>query len=292
MKKVDAIFCGDNHIREKVPVARTDDFEAEQWRKLTFISDLQKKYNCPVLCSGDFFHHWKPSPELITKVMQYIPNQFYTIYGDHDLPQHSFDLRHKSGLTTLIESGKVHLLNGGHGFDKDSSKISKDSKPSKIGDRSVFVWHVLTWKDELPFPDCKNKSAKKLLKKYPQFDCIVTGDNHIPFVEKYKGRILVNVGSMMRNNADQIDYKPAVWLYSAKNNTVKPVYIPISQGVISREHIEVKAERNARIDAFISKVNTDFKATMSFSENIKRFFSVNKTSKKVKEIIYKNMEDE
>ena len=290
MKLADAVLCGDIHLRDKKPIARTDEFFPAMWDKFSFINDLAKDNDCPVYCSGDLLDHWKASPELLSQIIESITANWFTIYGDHDLPNHSWKLKHKSGLTTLVKAGKVRIVNGGHGSNKSSNELPKKARPIIIKGKKIMLWHVLTWHKELPYPGCETSNAKSLLKKYPQFDVIVTGDNHIPFVVKYKGRILVNVGSMMRNDADQINYKPAVWLYYADTNTVKPVYLPIKEGVISREHIEIKNERNERIDAFIAKIKTDFKLTMNFKQNVIRFFGKNKTKKKVKNIILNHME--
>jgi len=290
--KADAIFCGDLHLRLTTPIARTDDFVSAMWLKLNAINTLALEHDCPVLVAGDFFDNWKPSPELLSGTIERLIANWFVIYGDHDLPQHSYKLRHKSGLTTLAKAGAVTIVKGGHGSDKGNSKLKNPKESIVIKDRKLFLWHILTWQNELPYPGCKASPAKKLLKKYPQFDCIICGDNHKPFVEKHKGRILVNVGSMMRIRADQIDYKPCVWLYYAKTNTVEPVYLPIEANVISREHIEIKEERIKRIDAFVSKVKTNFKVTMSFKKNVIRFFDKNKTNKKIKKIILKYMDHE
>ena len=292
MKLADAVLCGDTHLREKKPIARIDEYFPAMWNKFKFINDLAITNNCPVLCTGDFLDNWKSSPELLSKIIDNITADWRSIYGDHDMANHSWKLRHKSGLTTLEKAGKITIIQGGHGTDKTSNKLSKRAKPIVLGKRKIMLWHVLTWHKELPYPGCETSNAKSLLKKYPQFDCIVTGDNHIPFVVKHKGRILVNVGSMLRNNADQINYRPAVWLYYAETNTVEPVYLPIKEGVISREHIEIKNERNERIDAFIAKVKTDFKLTMNFKENVIRFFDKNKTKNKVKNIILNHIGNE
>ena len=292
MKLADALFAGDIHLSEKIPIARTDEYFPAMWDKFNFINKLAEENDCPVLCSGDFLDKWKASPELLSNIIESITVDWYTIYGDHDLPNHSWKLRHKSGLTTLAKAAKVTIMKGGHGTNKDSNKLQKKARPSLIGKRKIMLWHILTWHKELPYPGCVTSSAKQLLKAYPQFDCIVTGDNHKPFVVKHKDRILVNVGSMMRNSADQINYKPAVWLYYADTNTVKPVYLPIKEGVISREHIEINNERNERIDAFIAKTKTNFKLTMNFEQNVVRFFGKNKTKKKVKSIILNHMENE
>ena len=46
-----------------------------------------------------------------------------------------------------------------------------------------------------PFPGATGGNAINILKKYPQFDLIVTGDNHQSFSVEYEGRLLVNTGT-------------------------------------------------------------------------------------------------
>jgi predicted phosphodiesterase len=272
----DLIICSDIHLREDIPVSRTDDFWAAQWKKLDFISNLQKKYNCSVIHGGDLFHHWKPSPFLISKAIQHLPDKFLTIYGQHDLPQHNLELAYKCGINTLEKAGKIKILNGCH-FGQEPT--DSNSTPP------ILVWHTFNYQGKLPWPDCPASTASKLLKKYPQFDLIITGDNHQSFVEELNGRILVNPGSMMRTTADQIDFRPSVYLYYSKSNSVKRVYLPIEADVISREHITRKEERDNRLESFISKLNTDWEADVSFEENVTRMMEENKTKEAIKKIV-------
>ena len=105
MKKADGILCGDLHLTEDTPICRTDNFQEAQWRKLTFIKQLQEEHDCPVLCAGDLLDFWKPSPFLLSKIIEHLPKQFYTVLGNHDLPQHSLELLEKSGIYTLQMAG-------------------------------------------------------------------------------------------------------------------------------------------------------------------------------------------
>lgn len=285
MKKSDAILCGDLHLRETIPVCRTDDFESAMWKKLDFISDLQKEHDCPVLCSGDLFHHWKPSPELLSKTSAHLPNNFICVYGQHDLPQHNLELSYKSGLYNLMTNGKTAIpKDGSWGWEP------KGEKGFIFKDMEIIIWHHFAYKGKIPWPGCTSSTAKTLLKKYPQYDLILLGDNHIPFTETYEGRLLVNPGSMMRQSANQMDYKPAVWLWYAKTNTVKPVYLPIEEGVISREHIEQIEKRDNRIEAFVSRLNTEWDSDLSYEKNLELFFSKNRIQKNIKEIIIRSLE--
>jgi len=284
-KKPDAILCADMHLRSSVPRARTDNYWIAQWMKVQFIKILQRKHNCPVFHAGDLFDYWKPTPELLTHTIRHLPFTFWTIYGQHDLPQHNIDLADKCGVNTLAESSNLQILPGCHwGMNPTEDKAGLTFLE---GRRSVLIWHTLTYKDERPYPDHKGPSAMRLLRKYPDMDLIVTGDNHIPFVQAYEGRLLVNPGSMMRMTAAQIDHQPRVYLWYALSNTVEPVYLPITEGVLTRDHIDVKERRERRIDAFISKLDTTWEAETGFEENLEVFFNTNETDQDIRDIIYK-----
>jgi len=286
MKKADAILLSDVPLRETVPVCRTDDFLEVQWKKLRFIKKLQAKHECPVLCGGDLFHHWKPSPELISKTIHNLPKQFYTVYGQHDLPQHSLELAYKSGIYTLEKAKAVEVLAGCHwGMNPNDVEETMGSLEKRI-----LVWHKFTYKGKVPWVGCNEPTARKLLKKYPQFDLILTGDNHVTFTEEYQGRLLVNPGSLFRTTAAQVDHKPCVFLWYASTNTVEQVFLPIEEGVISREHIEKTEERDNRIDAFVSSLNTEFGTELSFEKNLELFYQQNRIRGKVKQIITESLE--
>jgi DNA repair exonuclease SbcCD nuclease subunit len=282
-KKVDAILTSDWHLREDTPVCRTDDFWEAQWNKVLYIAWLQMQHQCPVIHAGDLFHHWKPSPYLLSRAMECIPLNFYTIYGQHDLPQHNLELADKSGIYTLMKADKLMIL--------PSCSWGQDPKePSGIFYNKVLVWHKMNYQGKLPWPGCTDPLAAGILRKYPQYDLIVTGDNHKPFVETYDGRLLVNPGSLMRQEAGQMEHKPRVYLWSKETNTVEPVFLPILGDAISREHIDVKEQRDTRISAFIEQLNTEFNATMSFEDNLEVFKQTNQIRESVMEIIYKAIE--
>lgn len=284
-KQPSAILTADWHLREDVPVCRKDDFYQTQWNKVDFVRSLQQQYNCPVIHSGDLFDYWKPSPMLLSDTIKHLPKSFVSVYGNHDLPQHNLELKHKSGLYTLEKAGKVFTNGGMYYFcNWGENPVDLEDVPP------VLIWHVMTYQHQEPFPGCTAPKAAKLLRKYPQFDLIVTGDNHTPFVEEYDGKLLVNPGSLMRQEANQIDFKPRVYLWYAETNTVKPVFIPIDDNAISRDHLEKTEQRNMRIDAFVSKLNTDWNASLSFEDNLKSFQDENEVENDVMNIVYKAIE--
>lgn len=283
-----AILCSDLHIREDTPTCWVGDFQLEQWNALQFIKDLQIKYDCPVVCAGDFFHTWKASPWLLSKTIDHLPSEFYTILGQHDLQNHALPLVDKCGVYTLEKAGKLKILPWVHWGQ--TPEVCKNYKGSiDLGTSNILVWHHLTYQQK-PFPGAEGGMAAGILRKYPQYDLILTGDNHQAFVEEYQGRLLVNPGSMTRQTADQADFRPRVYLWYAETNTVTPVYLPTQENAISRKHLDQKKERDERIEAFISKLDGDWEAEMSFEDNLERFFETNPTRGSIKEIIYKAIE--
>jgi len=281
---VSAILCADIHFVESNPVCRLDDLAEEtQWIKIDWLKSLQEEHNCPILHSGDLIDYWKSSPELLTKITEHLPSRFYTVLGNHDLPQHNLELARKSGVTTLTKTKQLTILNNTH--------WGQEPEGFNYSNHNICVWHVMTYQGKSPYPGCSDPKAASLLRKYPQFDLIVTGDNHKPFVEEHEGRLLINPGSLFRLTAGQQNHKPRVYLWYAESNTVEAVYVPIKDNVISREHIDTIKERDDRINAFISTLDDTWEAEMSFEENLKIFQKKNKTDSKIMDIIYKSIEN-
>ncbi len=279
---VDLILSADWHMREDQPVSRTDDFPSAQWSKIAQIALLQNKYDCPVVIAGDLFHHWKPSPELLSKCIQNLPKLFYTVFGQHDLPQHNLQLQSKSGIWTLWWAGILDLIDHGSWGQSIGEFTTIDEN------RRVGVWHKFVWDGKnLPWPGCEGMTAKQVLKKYPEFDLIVTGDHHKPFTYEYKGRLLVNPGCLTRQASDYVNHKPRVYLWNAETNKVRIHYLEIEKDVISREHIEKKEETDKRLESFISRLSEDWEVAVSFEENLKRFLQNNKIKRSVIDLVYK-----
>lgn len=285
-KKVSAILTSDWHLREDTPACFTGDFQKEQWDAVDFVKKLQEKYGCPVIHAGDLFHHWKPSPWLLSYTITFLPKQFFTIYGQHDLPQHNWELREKSGIHVLSLAGALTIFAFGH----YGQEFTGDGTLGASGN-IISVWHHLTYITK-PYPEATGGMAEGILRKYSNLDLLVTGDNHTSFTVEYKGRRLVNPGNLTRQTADQIEYKPRVALWYAEDNSIAWVYIPIKEGVITREYIDKSKNRDERIDAFISSLNTDWKGSVSFEDNLELFFQKNKTKESIKQIIYKSLEND
>ena len=283
MIKPTAILTSDWHLREDTPTCFIGDWNQEQWKAVEQVRALQAEHDCPVIHAGDLFDNWKPSPGLISQALYFLPEQFYTIYGQHDLPQHSWELRSKSGLHTLEVAGKIKVLKGCH-YDQEPKEAS-----NIFTDQNILVWHHMIYLTP-PFPGATQGMAEGILRKYPQFSLICSGDNHQSFTIEYQGRRLVNPGNITRQDAKQIDFEPRVYLWYADTNDVEPVYLPYQEGVISREHLISQEQKNERVNAFITSLDGNWEITTSFDENLEEFMNVNQVRSSVKEIVYKSFE--
>lgn len=291
--KPTAILTADLHLRDDQPVCRTDDFFQAQARKILWLCDLQREYKCPIFDAGDVFNTWKPSHALVRWAIRELPDNMYTIPGNHDLPQHSLDLFNKCGLGVLQASGIVNVLCG---EDIELPDLRISSFPwnctldnERYGD--VALCHVMTYKGRNPWPGCTAMGALELLQYMKGFDLVVTGHNHKSFVVEHHGRLLVNPGSLTRQNADQEDFKPSVYLWYSEDNHVEQVFVPIEENVISREHLEKVENREERIDAFVERLSGDFEINLSFENNLEQFFGANRIRGKTKELIMEAMHE-
>lgn len=292
MKKfeVDAIITGDWHLRDSIPKCRADDFINEQWFKVQEIIELQQKYDCPILFSGDLFHTWKSTPFLINEtISEFISfsNDFISVIGNHDMKSHNIELMQQSAWQTLFATGHIKYLPNHGDWDFDH----KNNNPLyfKIKDRKIKILHIMTYKGKEPWPGCQDPKANKLFDMFPEADLIVTGHNHQSFIVKKKDKLLINPGCLTRQTAKEIDHKPCVFLWNAKSNTCKPHYLKIKKDVISREHIQIKEHKEKRALAFIEKLKDSWDIGLSFDENMDKAIQENDLPKKIQQIILKWM---
>lgn len=306
--KPDAILTGDIHLRDDTPLCRTDNYFEAQTESILFIRGLQKKYDgIPVLDAGDLFNKWRPSPYLLAWAIDNLP-YIITVPGNHDIPYHNVVLLDRSGLNVLDAAEKIQISIDEYIFPEPPivpkvlnllicpfpwgakmKKYEEREYPKLLWQqyppRKVALAHTLVYKNENLWPGLQADKAIDLLRR-TNFDLIVTAHNHKSFVVEYEGRLLVNPGSMMRMAADQENHKPCVFLWYAKTNTVEPVFLPIKEGVISREHIEIKQNHDKRMEAFVTHLKNKYEVGLSFESNLELFFNKNRTQKAVKNLIW------
>lgn len=297
-KKASAVLTADLHIRADAPMCRQDDYIEIQFKKLEFIFELCQQNNCPLLIAGDIGNKSQWPNWLLEKVISIINGydiKIIGIPGQHDLPERRLDYWHKSGCGVLHKAGVIEIIEEEFSYDNlcifpfGYGREMKHNKNARDMD-SIAITHLMVIENKPLWPGQEALKGNALLKKFPEYNLICSGDNHNPFVSEYNGRLLVNPGSMMRMSADQIDHKPRVYKWYAEENSVEAVYLPIEQGVVTRLHIEDKQERDKRMEAFVSRITDDFEVGLSFENNLKEYFRINRTKQSIKDKIFAAME--
>lgn len=302
--KPTAILTGDIHLKDTQPICRLDDRWITQINKIKFLSDLQKQYdNIPILDAGDLLDKCKSSPMLEAWAITNLP-YIITVPGNHDMPNHNISLFNRSSLAVLEASKAIKVI-------KDDETISikcahiigyrwgmtdkqydrKICRGEFIWNRKVAIMHRLVYEDKHLWPGLEAIKGEELLKQYDMYDLIVTGHNHLSFVSEYNGRILVNVGSLFRDHADQINHKPRVYLWYSEKNKIESIYAPIEKDVISREHLENKKRNDSKIYSFVTYLEKQEEVALSFENKLDIFFSNNIILNSIKQRIYSAMGD-
>ena len=291
MDRVDAILTADWHLRESQPLCRTDDFWMTQWGKITYISNLQKKHDCPVLHAGDLFHFWKPSPNLISNAIRYLPKKFKTVYGNHDLPAHRLEELYRSGVYTLHTAEVLDAWEAGSwGWDMDKSCLPLEHEYTY--GRKIFVWHKFVWMGEKPYPQAREEDRVENImeiEKLKEFDVILTGDHHKSFSYTHTdGRLLVNAGQITRQVANA--KPPCIWLYNADENEAEYHELSHVKEHVSRVHLDLAREKSDKLEAFIEGLSDDFDFGPTYLENLRRYMEVNRIPDKVQKIVWEAVE--
>jgi DNA repair exonuclease SbcCD nuclease subunit len=304
--KVIAIFCADMHLSHEPPLWRSvepDWYEAMK-RPLLELRALQKIHNCPVLHAGDVFDKWfgsvKNCSELINFALDYLPNNFYSIAGQHDLPMHNLSDIGKSAYWTLVKSGKIDHIGDmvnisssnitvyGHSYGEDVQTIINKSTFYQIALIHKYIWmdghsHPNAPKDsQIPYMFYNDISHDKKTKGY---DLMVFGDNHKGFIQKLHNTTIINCGSLMRRKSDEIDYKPAIWLLH-QDGTVEPHYLGIKQDkYIDVNKLQKKITEDIDMSSCMEELEKLTEVSLDFKEALWIYTNTHKCSKKIVDIL-------
>ena len=303
--KVIAIACGDLHLQHKPPRCREcePDWYAAMARPLGEIRELARKYststhNVLVICAGDIFDRWNSPPELINWAILHVQS-ILAIPGQHDLPEHNYEDRHRSAYETLVRAGHAVnlppsfcvtypglLLTGfPWGFDVEGSSV-----PSGRGVVSIAVAHEYNWIAGTEYPGAeKTQRITTKRKNLLDFDVVIFGDNHKGFHTRIGNTEIFNCGTMMRRKIDEIDYKPQVGLIYS-DGTVVPHFLDISQDKIEVPEIsEIDPEVALNAKDFLDELSSLEQNPLDFRLAVERYVKTGNVSKKVEAALLEAM---
>jgi DNA repair exonuclease SbcCD nuclease subunit len=298
------LLTGDWHLRIKPPANRLGDFFQNQIMKLEFILDTAVEHECKyILQPGDLGDraNWQDFlKQYIIELLKHYGVEVLTVLGQHDMKYHALSSLEKTSIKVLEASGVLNILNSVMPHDENSNVhiygCSYGMKVEEVEDQNAFnvlVIHrmiIRSHGDKL-WPSQEHYALPSgFLAKYKDFDLVVSGDNHTGFiVENEHDQVLVNCGALMRAEASQamFDHKPFVVVFDTDDGSYKQIFIPCKPAdeVLDRSKIEQTAERDEKLEAFISGLTGEYDVSLDFRQNLYEFLIVNKIGNEVKEIL-------
>jgi len=247
-------------------------------------------YQVPIIIAGDIFHVWNSPAMLINHALEYFPT-CYAIPGQHDLPYHNYNERHKSAYWTLVQARVIHTLEENevvgagelllHGFPFGSQL--KSCKPSHSLGLDVAVVHSYIWKGDNKYPGAEESSNylsfQEILKGY---DFALFGDNHKGFVHNSGKPVICNTGTLIRTKLDEVEYRPFLGLLR-RNGKVSKHYLDTSNDRFLTESIlQKEIEQSPYLADLLEHMQEVGDITINFVEAIQTFI---KKQKKVSPLL-------
>ncbi len=272
MKTV-AILCSDIHLSDKAPACRSDepDWFAAMRRPLDELSAVSKQHRCPVLCAGDIFDRHNASPALISFALQYLPDKFYAIPGQHDLPGHRVDKLLDSAYGVCVQAGQIRHLSKPTqiaGFTVfpfqwgDSPYLDLNLGWETLSGPKIAINHQFVWCSGASYPGAKESGRFNHFEDIG-FDICHFGDNHIGF----QSGCVVNSGGFMRRTINDLQRSPSIWLLQ-EDFSVNQYFLDTSEDIYTHEdapdlftsELDYLAKDESR--AFVSDGRVDFRTRL------------------------------
>ena len=299
------ILCSaDWHLTVAQPKRRLDVFPETQEGKIDWILETARRRKCrAVVLAGDLTDHPKLPYHITRKYMSKFRRltinlmmepdpaiPIYAVMGQHDLRYHTNPMN--TPFATICAGAGLILLNDqpeeinpiddgcyfyGYSWnDKDYPQVRRKQENTC----HILVAHKMVIEDERLWDGQENYvSATNLLRTLPDFDLIITGDNHLTFTANTENRALINPGSIMRWKKDQIDHKPCVFIVDTDTLHWDIEYIPIEPAskVFDLGKMAEDEEKGKRMSAWIETLEkgTDM-PDLKFVENLKIYIKANK----------------
>jgi len=309
------LLTGDWHLRTKAPANRLGNFYEDQMNKLEWILNTAEQNQCQyILQPGDLGHTPNWSNYLAQEVIHLLKSygiKVLTIPGQHDMKYHALSSMERTSMSVLDAAGVIWVLNSVMSYSEDEDlefavygvgfggKIEEPEIPS-IDCLNILVIHKMILRshtDKIWRSQEEYAVPSGFLAKHKDYDLIVSGDNHTGFIVEHDERLIVNCGCLMRDVASEgmFEHKPFVVVYDTNDGSYEQIFVPCkpAEEILDRSKIEEVAERDEKLEAFVSGLTDDYSIELDFRQNLAKFLVVNKDTidKGVKEILREVLDD-
>lgn len=262
-------------------------------RSFSQVTSLCRKLDVPLVIAGDLFDKWNPPPQLIEFVAAQLIQleHVYAIPGQHDLPNHNYELMHKSGYGVLRTAGIITDMHPGVPYKiGDFSFIGfpwgyEITKPHKgSGMPMVAIAHRYIWTEGHTYVGADPRLSVTQSSILKHYTASFFGDNHKGFLWIRGKCSVLNCGGFMRRKSDEKSYQPSVGLLYT-DGTVKRHPILTTEDVFHRNPELDKIVPEIDMDEFISEMNRLGDVAINFPEQILRYIDEHSLEPNVKEAL-------
>ena len=299
------LLClSDLHLTHRTPESRIDDYHLSQFKKMQHVIEYALENGVDAMAlGGDIFHHhtmpdWMKERYIrLFSMEEYITNlPILTIFGQHDMRYHSSD-RTNVPLGVLLAGCKnMHPLGAVPWTLKDVNIYGcsyGETIPTPVGDaqKQVLVIHKMIVDEKLWHDQEDYEHGGSFLEDNPEFDLIVSGDNHQTFMKSKRGRRLVNSGSLMRMTSAQMDCLPCFYVWDSKTKDVQQHFIPIApaESVFSIAKAQIEQAKDEKLESFIAGLKEQATMGLDFRSAVDKYLATNEMDADVKKIIQEAM---
>lgn len=241
----------------------------------------------PLFVAGDIFHRWQSVPELINFAIKHFPT-CHAIPGQHDLPYHNYENRHKSAYWTLVEAGVIKEILPGEpykifiteknipnfyvwGFPWEVPIVPPPPQAAgKKAAKHIALVHAYIWAKGYGYPGAPATSRLGTFKGALEgYAAAFFGDNHIHFEGTAGTCQVYNCGSLMRLNSDQAAHRPAVALLTAAGRIVQ-VHLGVGADVFEQTAQALDIKLGPEMHEFVRELDSLSEVDLSYTETLRR----------------------
>jgi predicted phosphodiesterase len=302
-------ILGDIHYTNRAPRRRIDDYFQTQLRKSNQALTIFEEMECDIVIQpGDFFD----SPAVADRVKSTIitllkgyGRKIYCVWGQHDITGHSKSTLPNSPLAVLEAAEVVEILDNksrivgtvdedsdisvclyGAGFGEDIPEPYEDCY-------NILVAHRMVG-DRPLWPDQELIGPREFLRKHTGYNICIFGDYHYRFSEKWNGRIIVNVGALVRKTVSKFDleHRPAVGVFDTSTNEVEIIELDVKpvKEILDLTK-EVKGKGSNALVRLVERLKEGSKKLIGWKSILLRVYEERKSCSAVKEIIDSTLEE-
>lgn len=307
------IICvGDVHLRASNPRYRKDDVRAALFRKLEWIFfnalKVSPKEKPVIILAGDVFDSAK-TPYSVYQEFAHLLWRYredvtvFAIYGQHDLTYHSLDSTDRTPLRALQRSGLLYILtpdpvtvSDEEGQDDPLFSGCSWGETYSLEQKGVLVIHTMVTENGALWPGQTEFIEGAILLQKTRFGLIVSGDNHKAFHIRRGHRHLINCGSLLRSNTDQMEHRPIIGIYDTITHDMAIMHVPIDppENVFDLDQMDRDKRHVGENEKVLALIEGMKEKTfgLSFQDNLEEYIRENRVADETASLIRRAMEGE